>query len=74
MRKEPPGVGSAPAVQFGPIASYLGVVKPLPFEARFEEIHVTRDPRAATSQLSASFWQALTIPRSIPAKIHRCTG
>ena len=36
MSNEPPSADSAPAVQWGPIASYLGVVKSVPFEARFD--------------------------------------
>lgn len=39
-----------PAVRWGPIASYLGVVRSMPFEARYEWAELTRDKSDASSE------------------------
>ncbi len=50
MSTELPSACSIPCVQYGPIASYLGVVKSVPFAARYEEVHVRRDSRGVSSE------------------------
>ncbi len=50
MSAEVPVANCAPVSRWGPIASYLGVVKSLPFGARFEEIQVRKDASSVRSE------------------------
>jgi hypothetical protein len=50
MNDEIPATKSAAVFQGGPKASFLAVVKCLPFGARFEEIQVTKDPRGLSTE------------------------